>query len=70
MAFVKVGVGFCESGGWMCVGVQQQPPPVNPLDRGGASARTQPYGAAITRISDNLHYVICSMMHKRVLSMG
>jgi hypothetical protein len=26
---------LCQSGGWMCVGVQQQPPPVNPLDRGG-----------------------------------
>jgi hypothetical protein len=27
-----------ERGGRMCVGVQKQPPPVNPLDRGGASA--------------------------------
>jgi hypothetical protein len=34
-----VGVGLCESGVRMCVGVQQQPPPVNPLDRGGGSAQ-------------------------------
>jgi hypothetical protein len=59
-----------ERGGWMCVGVQRQPPPVNPLDRGGPRRKTRRNRVAVTRKSDNLHYVICSIMHKRVLSIG
>ncbi len=59
-----------ESGVRMCVGVQKQPPPVNPLDPGGPRHKTRRNRVAVTRKSDNLHYVICSLVHKRVLSMG